>query len=279
MATPKNVSQKASQPTAQMRSGRPHAFPLPVYLLLAGLLAATLACTRSVSPLPTQNQTVVPPPTFSIPTVMPTLTPLPPSETPAASPTPETSLTQAGLSHTVQARVNVDAINLRVGPGSIFPVLAILPQNTSVVIRGKARGDEWVLAESQSGSGWLAAAFLEWGNPGPPATLPLVEMPPSVILQGSVKNDSNQPIDGVIVALTQKGIQNAPRTEARTQADGVFFIYLPHDTIGTWSVAVIAVDCSSSIVDADCQYNGDFSPTEIEIYLPDIPTLLFTYQQ
>jgi uncharacterized protein YraI len=61
--------------------------------------------------------------------------------------------------------VAVDALNLRIGPGTNHPVLRILNKGQELEIYGRNENHDWLLIELPSGTqGWVAAEFVETGT-------------------------------------------------------------------------------------------------------------------
>jgi uncharacterized protein YraI len=67
---------------------------------------------------------------------------------------------------------NVD-VNLRAGPDTEFPVVTVLPTNTSVTVFGCDAAQAWCDVEAAGARGWIAAQFINYAIPTAPAPVPL----------------------------------------------------------------------------------------------------------
>jgi len=217
--------------------------------------------------------------------VFPTI-PQPPTETLAATAgegqTPEPIVTEdipKGLVlNTFPATVNVQVINLRSGPGTGFDVLGKYAQDAPVAVLGKALGDEWLLVETPAGQlGWMTYEFLAIETPL--EALPVINSAYNILVKGTVTDSSGTPVDLVTVAVYQQTVSGELRSDDITNAAGEFFVFLPNGAQGKFSVAIVGVDCNSSIMDADCEYEGKFDANGIaEITLPSSDTVSFVYR-
>lgn len=142
-----------------------------------------VALAETVS-LPTHT---APPPTFTpIPaaTATPTATPLPPLPTrasivlPTETPTP-TETAAATAAQKPIATILAAALNVRSGPGTIYPAIDVLAQGESVEIVGINFTGEWYrVARNGQNLGWISASpkYVET-NPGA-VSVPRVAAPP-----------------------------------------------------------------------------------------------------
>ncbi len=142
---------------------------------------ATPTIVSVAAEVPTLTPTPIPPTVTAIPaaTHTPTLTPTPsptprrpltlPTETPTAQPTPATTTLHGATLPYPFARVLAYELNLRSGPGTIYPIIDTLKQNEIVEITGINFTREWyqVIREGK-GTGWISA------SPKYVATEPLV---------------------------------------------------------------------------------------------------------
>jgi hypothetical protein len=251
-----------------------------VWLLgLLLILTSIPACQFNLNPtplppLPTQE----PVPTMT--PAPPTATALPmPSATPQSSPTP---LPTASPTHFIalEGSIQVLSMNMRSGPGTLHPIITKYKEGTAVSIVARAPGDEWLKVETTDFRvGWMLAIFLE--IEGDITHLPVQAVTDSYIIHGRVTDTNGQPVDGINFAIFNVGSPNGqPRTEGATNDEGVFFAYLPSDSQGEWSVSLVGINCESSIMDADCNYEGQFTPSSRVISeLPAIEPLTFVYQE
>lgn len=248
-------------------------------LVVLAVLMSSLACATVARPAATTEPPSAPP--IELATTQPVILQAQPSPTstvlpsPAPTQTPPATATQtfAGLS----ARVTVQTIRFRQGPGTVFPTLGTLPQGTQVNVLGKARGDEWVLAETGGQRGWLAVVFLDLDGSPSLGAVPVQEPLDGYVVQGKVTAQDGAPISGVVFAVVQGSGSSAPRTDAETGPDGQFFAYLPTTARGQWQVEIVGVNCASPVMDANCKYPGKFNPMWQTVTLPVASPLIFTY--
>jgi len=93
-----------------------------------------------------------------------------------------------------------------------------------------------------------------------------------------VIDQDGKPVNAINVAVYQGAGATARRTDANTDASGVFYAYVPEEPNARWQVGVVGIGCTSSIVDAECNYFGHFEPAVIIIDLPQVSdALTFTY--
>lgn len=245
---------------------------LPVRLSLIFsllVLAAGCAPARQTAPLPA-TATSIPAPTSQPPT--PTVIPEPTQ--PAAEPTPAPVERQP-----LGGQVNVASLNHRSGPGILFEVLGIYPQDTPVTALGAVPGYDWLLVEDESGEqGWVFTDLITLE--GDLQTLPLLEAAESQQITGKVIDSSGQAIEGVQVQITAILFDTAVQFATRSGADGGFFAYFPADTAGLWLVEIIGTDCDSRIVDGNCNVVDYFLyNSSAFVQLPVASPVVFVYEQ
>ena len=228
----------------------------------------------------------------ALPTSQPTATlvfptaPNPPTETRAAvtgvEQTPEPIMTEEVSKDLMlspfPATVNVQVINLRAGPGTGFDVLGKYAQDAPVAVIGRALGDEWLLVETPAGQlGWMTYIFLAMETPL--ETLPIITSAYNILVKGTVTDSNGEPVDKVTVAIYQQTIAGELRSDDVTNSAGEFFAFLPNGSQGRFSVAIVGVDCESSIMDDECTYEGAFDANGIaEITLPSTDPVNFIYR-
>jgi hypothetical protein len=218
-------------------------------------------------------------PLFSQPTaiVIPTsMIIVPATLEPTASPTVIPTPTPY---HPINAVVGVNIFIVRTGPGKVFPVLRTYPENTILTVLGQAPGNgEWVLVQTPDHlSAWAMVEYID--IQGDLRTIPYIEPPDVYKVSGRVLDAENQPIRGIIFAIWQGTGENEVRTEAETDANGIFMGYLPTTVAGTWNVSWVSLSCQrASIVDAECHYSGSVQPNHQFITLPLASSLNFTWK-
>jgi hypothetical protein len=113
--------------------------------------------TETVSPIPaTETHTLIPTTTF-------TLTPSP-TETQTQTPIPTVE--------SLRAKVIVDKLSCRYGPGALYLYLFALNGNAIIKLIGRTDGNNWVMVENSPYKCWVNANFLE--IQGDPKSLPIV---------------------------------------------------------------------------------------------------------
>jgi|GEM_PF-477925 len=246
------------------------------FLLIVGLLLLAAGCTTTasetpptanVAAAPTEASTAVPP------------TPEPETETEAEDPTPApTAAPTAVETGPLVATVNVDSLNLRSGPGTLFEVLSTLPLGSNVTALGTAPGSDWVEIETETGqTGWVFADLLTLD--GELVELPRLAVPANLSITGKVIDQNGQGINGVQVEVIAQLFDFAVDFVTRSDTSGYFYTYFPPDTVGVWQVGIIGTDCDCRIVDGNCNvveyflYNGS-----AYVQLPANSPLVFVYE-
>ncbi len=141
---------------------------------------------------------------------------------------------------------------LRTGPGYLFTRIGLLPEGVSLAVLGRSRGGEWALVQTTDNRvGWM---FIQLINAGGRdwSTVPYSEPLGAQLITGVVKDELGVPISGIQFAFTQGSGALAPRTDAMTDAAGIFYAYLPSDIRGQWYVSYTAISCTSNTMDAGC---------------------------
>jgi hypothetical protein len=223
----------------------------------------------------------------SLPTVTVHLfTPVPVPSTPTPIPSParptptSTATATAGPFTPFPAKPAVDALKLRVGPGSLFDPLSLLYQTQTVTVLGKSPGGEWTLVETADETqGWVFSQLLAADQDL--STAPVTEPENAQLLRGRLTDASGLPISGAQFSLTQ-GTDR--RTDAMTDPSGDFYAFLPEDTSGDWLVAYVAIACTSNaFADNTCAgykpgYTGEVQPDSQPVSLPTNVILMFEWE-
>lgn len=228
---------------------------LKICSAVAMLVAAGLACTLEAAPEPTLD------PALRTALAQSTASPSPvPSETPLPTSTAPSLLTATAEETTgFSVWVNVDSLNLRSGPGTMFEVIGQELMGTRCEALGRAPGDDWLRVRVPDGTvGYMLTDMLELS--GPITGLPQVSISGSYIVLGKVVDTAGEPINDITVAVYQGTGAEEVRTEATTNEKGIFVAYLSLESRYTWTASVVGVGCASRIVDENCQYTGIFGP-------------------
>jgi hypothetical protein len=219
------------------------------------LLALGMACGVS-TPIPKENQlaTVV----AKTLTAQPVFTALSPSSTPMPTQQftaiPIASAT-SGTSGEYYVYTVVDNLNLRMGPGALFQVSHVLVKNTKLKVIGRVPGKEWLnVMNDENIVGWVNVDWVKGGHDGPPP--PIVQPADAILVTGKVVDSSASPVTGINFAIEQKTASKSLRTDAATDADGIFYAYLPKHLSGVWTVSFVSTLCTSNTMDANCHCTG-----------------------
>jgi len=259
-------------------------FPVLALILLPGC---------SMLPAAEQEPTAAALVDTAVPAMEPTATwtaspePPPPStatiELPPPPPQPATAV------EPLLAAVQVRRINVRRGPGTVFPVLDSLEEGDQVVVIGKALGEEWVKVQVPAGeegeapvlTGWLLAEFLELSTPV--EYLGYTDVPDAWLVEGKVLEESGSPVDGVGIAITQGLGADELRTDTFTLENGRFYAYLPEESVGIWQVEATGLRCESRLMLDSCELQAGYylSIPRVNIVVPnETPVLLlFSYSE
>lgn len=206
-------------------------------------------------------------------------TSLPPTNTPEPTLTPTVAPTETLQVYAQkQVEVSVEALNMRSGPGSVFEIVKRITKGSLLWILGRSQGDDWLLARDEANqAGWVSSNFIYYQ--GSLQDIPLFLPANALTITGRIVDQNQQPIPGVNLAVMKGNGSENVRTDIYSDSEGNFYAYLPEDTTGPWTLEIVGVLCTSSIMDANCKYSGDFSTDAFTIMVPGdiaIP-LIFVY--
>lgn len=242
------------------------------FLVCISLLALVAGCTAPAAPAPSPTTAMTPPAAAS---------PLPPALTTAPTTPPLTLTPQPTLveQQPLAATVNVNSLNLRSGPGTLFEVLGTYALNTPVTALGRTPGSDWIQMEDKDGKqGWVFAELLTLE--GELQSLPVLGPPDNLTISGKVIDSTGLPVNGVQIQVTAQLFQIAVQFVTRTNAEGIFYAFFPPDTVGVWLIEVIGTDCDSRIVDANCNVVEYFLYNDSAyVQLPANAPLVFVYEK
>lgn len=160
-----------------MRRGRLY-LVRPMWVLVVGLLLVASGCTPLATPaIPTSTPTPVRPlkPTFTptptrsvataaTPTTTQAVTLSQATPTPSPTPTPQATPSPTPTP-TPYVEVNRPRVNVRSGPGIVYPVVTQLSQGAQAPIVGRnAAGDWWQICCVNGQEAWIAASVVEAKN-------------------------------------------------------------------------------------------------------------------
>lgn len=199
-------------------------------------------------------------PTISIATACPSV----PSPTPAPTPIPFAS---SLLPYTaVSVKVNVESLNLRNGPGTIFSIRSTYSKDVVLWVYAKEPGDNWLFVRYFPDIfGWVDARFV--------TSVPDLAQIPAIIpsnvfaISGRVLDQNGNPAQYIQFMVKQGSGVSAPYTTAITNVNGLFYAYLPDNQAGTWAVFSDSYNCGYGFV-GDCNRSGTIFPETQTVILP-----------
>jgi hypothetical protein len=256
-------------------------------LSLTLLLTLVAACSPSET-LPREDRlativakTLTAQPTDHSPTPIPTLT----TETPVSTATilstsTDASPADATANEPVFVRTIVQNVNLRTNPGTLFQVSRVMPEGTRLQVLGLSPGGEWVyVLNDEDINGWVGIQIVEDFST---EQFPTVEPEEVQRITGRVLDEDSQPVSGIGYAIEQQNASNTLRTDAVTDATGMFYVYLPQSYSGVWTVSHVSVSCTSNTMDADCNclngICGTSYPLSASVNLPVSEPLAFVWK-
>jgi uncharacterized protein YgiM (DUF1202 family) len=172
--------------------------------------------------------------------------------TPSALPKSTPSPTATGILYVpLKATTLVDNLVLRTGPGLLFNTITMYKLDVTVTVIGKSQGGGWFLVNTaESFSGWMKADYLKCS--GDANTLPFIAYPDASIITGHVQNKQGEPMKQVEVMAYSAANMNI-EDHTVTDANGTYFLFLPSDVTGNYTVGLNTYACGSSAVDDQCQ--------------------------
>lgn len=138
----------------------------PLSRMAGDYLAATAGQPGGAQAVAAANQPEPPTPTAT--PVPPTDTPVPtPTDTPEPTPTPEPTATPTATPvPQPQAVASAQGLNVRGGPGTVYPVIGELGQGETATIIGRnPEGSWWQIALANGKEGWVAASLVTTTGP------------------------------------------------------------------------------------------------------------------
>jgi len=128
--------------------------------------------------------------------------------------------------------------------------------------------------------GWVFARLIDTDQDL--QVVPVIEPQGVQLITGKVTFPDGQPVSGVQYAITQVLSSGTRRNDVVTDADGIFYAFMPETASGTWNVAYTAVSCKSNTMDEDCNCIGGVcgtsEPIWLNVTLPQAEPLLFTWK-
>lgn len=175
----------------------------------------------------------------------------------------------------------VDYVNIRNNPGVIFAVKENVRLGTVLEVLGQCPGGEWINVRSGSGaSGWVLHTLLQTAQDL--QTIPIIQPQNVQLVTGKVLNASGQPVSGISFYIQSGSGTDAPFTRAATDANGVFYAFLPGTVTGDWQVFYDGIECSSNLMDENCKcinsICGTADPTWQTVTIPQAQPLSFGWK-
>jgi len=227
-----------------------------LFSILSILVLSSCATTPACAPCPT----------ISFATACPFV------PTPTMAPTPIPFASSLLPYTAASVKVNVDSLNMRNGPGKTFSIRSTYNKDVILWVYGKDPGDNWLFVRYFPDIfGWVDARFV---TSVPDLTqIPAIIPSNAFVIKGQVLDQSGNPAEYIQFAVTQGSGTSAPRTDAQTNANGLFYAYLPDNQSGTWTVAFVAYGCGYGFT-GSCNRSGTVFPENQAVTLPPSDTPL-----
>jgi hypothetical protein len=234
----------------------------PVVLLLILVLMGCRLVSPRETPTPQAVSTATPLPTApSEATIEPTLA-LP---TPTMKPRPTQTSTPF---LPVSGKITVQNFKLRSGPGFLFDTVGLYDEGETVQIYGRCLGGGWLfVSTSDYRSGWMKSEYIDLS--GEIDQIPYYGYSDADMLFGHVKNGNGDPIYGIgIVIFPAIDSQDSTKQDVATTDDsGAYYLFLPKDLSGNYTIGVNAYSDKSNAVNSDGAFMYGF-PSAQSIELP-----------
>ena len=253
---------------------------LHITIVLMIMLVLSLACRTQVglveTPEPVNAETLVAA-TMSVYTQQVEMSPVTAAVEVTVTPEVTSTSAPADAFGNVYVYTNVDNVNLRVNPGLLFKVSRVLPKGTKLDLLGQAPGGEWFYVRNSDGvQGWVYGSVLIIAYDGPRA--PTIEPTDVYLVTGTVLTELGTPVSGIGYAV----IQGQRRTDAHTDETGHFYVYLPPNMSGVWTVSLVSIACTSNTMDSNCNCIGGRCgtsfPESVFVELPQKEVLNFVWK-
>jgi uncharacterized protein YraI len=218
----------------------------------AVMTAVPATSTRTALSLALPSST--PPPTLA-PTSLPTFTPLP-------TPTP-TRLPTSTLAPQPDGVVNVEALNLRAGPGTVYDKVGLLRQGDELDIVARAAAGDWLAVIAPDGNeGWVSAIYVDLNIP--PDRVPVAtQVPPTPTPSGPTPTPLPA-VDAEIerIAQDEHGELSQPGEVGHVAAGGEAEVTIVNDTPYELTILVGTPNSTSITIEAcpTCKVYGMVGP-------------------
>jgi len=237
---------------------------LLVTLIVVLVTGCTLFAGQQPTPTPFAAEFIVMVPTSSTPQMLPSITPQP---TEVILPTPI---------EPIPAVAGVEGLALRNGPGKLFDIRNTYPQDTAFTVLGQAPGGQWYFViMSNSLSGWMFSKFVTLQDDA--VNLPYISVTDALLISGRVTTPDGTPAADIGVSLAPANMDiSAGPDAAMTDATGTYYIYVPTDTTGNFSVGPNAWGCEGNLTVGRCELPYQM-PGVHSFMLPDDANMTFDF--
>jgi hypothetical protein len=97
-----------------------------------------------------------------------------------------------------------------------------------------------------------------------------------IIVNGRVVDSDGKPISGIDIAVYQHDVD----IRGKTGEDGTFSVSLSPESTGQWNINIVDIDCTSRIMDANCNISDYVGlKTDESIILPQKQEVIFVYEK
>lgn len=198
-----------------------------------------------------------------------------PSGTLQPSPTP--THTVPPYTGPLSGRVSTFSVNLRNGPSTLHNVIGSYEGGTEVLVTSRIAENDWVEVKIGDHIGWMFTDLLDiYGDIN---SLPVITFPDSLAVRGRVVDTKGIPIQGITISGFYQSQQGELRVNVTSDQNGDFVIYLPQNLLGTIDVQITGRQCTSQVVDLDCQLKSYIQLEDRTfITVPQQADIIFTYK-
>lgn len=218
-----------------------------INLLLLALLSGCVKTMEPAYPTATYPVPITVEPEFPTDTPQPVATS---TTAPTLTPTPYQPF---------EAKVMVDGLFLRSGPGFLHSALEMYNTGDIVQVLGRTPGWSWVYVQTSDDLyGYMKLELLELQ--GEFYDAPEVIPDGFVIVKGHVYTPSGNPASHITLTLKPPDGELGDEDAATTDVLGQFYFFLPADSRGEWTLEAGGYGCESTAVNASCSLIGSFPP-------------------
>lgn len=183
----------------------------------------------------------------------------------------------------IKGTISVQNFKLRAGPGFLFDTVGLYDENDTVQVLGRSLGSGWLyVATSDSRAGWMKAEYIDLA--GELDQVPYFGFKDANMIYGHVRDGSGKPLSKIGIVIFPATSQDTTREDtAVTDETGTYYLFLPLDLQGDYTIGVNAYSCDSNAVNSECALQYGYpsaqsiplphpSDISIEFVLPPLPT-------